>query len=53
LKTAGVPFEEIVIPDDIHDFLLWRNWLRVNRATTEFLERHLKPSAAGVGTGSR
>jgi dipeptidyl aminopeptidase/acylaminoacyl peptidase len=51
LKAAGVPFEEIIIPDDIHDFLLYRNWLRVNRATTEFLERKLRP--AFPGTGSR
>lgn len=50
LKAAGVPFEEIVIPDDIHDFLLHRNWLRVNQATAEFFERRLKPASAGTGS---
>jgi dipeptidyl aminopeptidase/acylaminoacyl peptidase len=41
LRAQGVPFEEIMIPDDVHDFLLYRNWLRVNAATAEFLEKHL------------
>lgn len=44
LKAAGVPFEEMVIPDDIHDFLLHRNWLRALRASGDFLERKLKPA---------
>lgn len=42
LRAAGVPFEEVIIPDDIHDFLLHRNWLRINQATAAFLERTLK-----------
>jgi dipeptidyl aminopeptidase/acylaminoacyl peptidase len=42
LKAQGVSFEEIVIPDEIHDFLSYRNWLRVDRATVEYLERKLK-----------
>ena len=52
LKAAGVTFEEIIIPDDIHDFLLHRNWLHADRATADFFERKLK-SAAAAGTGSR
>jgi dipeptidyl aminopeptidase/acylaminoacyl peptidase len=43
LRAAGVPFEEMIIPDDIHDFLLYRNWLRAMRASAAFLERQLKP----------
>jgi dipeptidyl aminopeptidase/acylaminoacyl peptidase len=54
LKAQGVSYEEIIIPDDIHDFLLYRNWMRVDKATTEYLERKLKPAAAPAGTaGSR
>jgi len=41
LAAAGVTYEEIVIPDDIHDFLLHRNWVRVGEVTAEFFERHL------------
>jgi dipeptidyl aminopeptidase/acylaminoacyl peptidase len=46
LKAQGVSFEEIVIPDEIHDFLSYRNWLRVDRATVEYLERKLKTGGA-------
>ncbi|MGH9160277.1 MAG: S9 family peptidase [Vicinamibacteraceae bacterium] len=42
LRAAEVPFEEIVIPDDIHDFLLYRNWIRVYTAVADFFDRHLK-----------
>ncbi|MPY86305.1 MAG: prolyl oligopeptidase family serine peptidase [Luteitalea sp.] len=45
LRAANVPFDEIIIPDDIHDFLLYRNWLRVYRAVAEFFDRHLTTSS--------
>jgi dipeptidyl aminopeptidase/acylaminoacyl peptidase len=41
LRAAGTRFEEIVIPDDIHDFLRYQNWRRVDQATVEFFERTL------------
>jgi dipeptidyl aminopeptidase/acylaminoacyl peptidase len=43
LERQGVRFEEMIIPDDVHDFLLYRNWLRVNKATAGFFERMFKP----------
>jgi dipeptidyl aminopeptidase/acylaminoacyl peptidase len=45
LKPLGVKYEEIIIPDEIHDFLLYRSWLRVDTATTEFFERVFKPGS--------
>ena len=41
LRAAGVPFEELVIPDDVHAFLLHRNWRRVYAATAAFFDRTL------------
>jgi dipeptidyl aminopeptidase/acylaminoacyl peptidase len=41
LAERGVAVEELVIPDDIHDFLLWRTWRTVTMATSEYLERVL------------
>lgn len=41
LRAQGVAFDEIIIPDDIHDFLAYRNWERVNAATVEFFSRTL------------
>ncbi len=53
LQARGVLFEEIVVPDDIHDFLLYRNWLRINQATADFLERHLmKKTTPAATTGA-
>ncbi len=43
LRRRAVPFEELIIPNEIHDFLRHAGWARVNAATAEFLERQLKP----------
>lgn len=42
LREQNVEFEQIVFPDDVHDFLLHRNWLRAYAASADFFERHLK-----------
>jgi dipeptidyl aminopeptidase/acylaminoacyl peptidase len=42
-RLDGVEIEELIIPDEIHDFLQHRNWLRVDAATADYLERKLKP----------
>jgi dipeptidyl aminopeptidase/acylaminoacyl peptidase len=39
LVEKGVSVEELVIPDDIHDFLLWRTWKKVTTAGGEYFER--------------
>jgi dipeptidyl aminopeptidase/acylaminoacyl peptidase len=42
LRANRVYFEEIIYPDEIHDFLLHKSWLRAYRASAEFFDRHLK-----------
>ncbi len=42
LELQGVPFEELIIPDDTPHFLRHANWIRVNEATAEFLAKHLR-----------
>jgi dipeptidyl aminopeptidase/acylaminoacyl peptidase len=42
LREHGVPFEEIVFPDDVHDFLTHQNWLRAYHAAFDFFERRMK-----------
>jgi dipeptidyl aminopeptidase/acylaminoacyl peptidase len=42
LRAQKVPFEQIVFPDEIHDFLLWRNWVRAYSAGADFFDRVLK-----------
>jgi len=42
LTRRNVAFEELVFPDEVHGFLLHRNWLTAYRAAADFLDRHLK-----------
>jgi dipeptidyl aminopeptidase/acylaminoacyl peptidase len=41
LEKAGVPFEEIVIPDESHHWLRHASALRVGMATADYFERKL------------
>jgi dipeptidyl aminopeptidase/acylaminoacyl peptidase len=45
LTEYGVPHEQLVIPNEIHDFLRAQSWRRVDEATAEFLTRQLKAPA--------
>ncbi len=42
LRKNGVYFEELIMPDEIHDFLLHKDWLRGYHATSDFFDKHLK-----------
>ena len=42
LREQHVMFEELIFPDEIHDFLMWKNWLRAYSAAAEFFDRTLK-----------
>ena len=39
LEKAGVSFEELVIPDEIHDFFRHASWLKVDNATARYFDR--------------
>ena len=43
LLAKGVKVEELVLPDDEHDSLLWQHWKVSITAMAEFFERKLKP----------
>lgn len=42
LRQRNVYFEQLVFPDEVHSFLLFRNWVNAYEATFEFLEKRLK-----------
>lgn len=42
LRTQHVPFEQIVLPDEIHGFLMYKSWIRAYQATADFFDRTLK-----------
>lgn len=41
LRVDHVPFEQIVFPDEIHGFLMWKTWIKAYTATENFFERVL------------
>ena len=42
LRKENVHVEELIFPDEIHDFLLHRDWLHAYAAETDFFARYLK-----------
>ena len=42
LRANGTPFEELIFPDEIHDFLLEHDWLRAYKAADDFFARKMK-----------
>ena len=41
LRNQGVYFEQLILPDEIHDFLRHASWLRAYKASADFLRRKL------------
>jgi len=50
LRAQHVPFEQMILPDEIHGFLRWKDWVRAYSATAEFFDRTLKRGEK-IGTG--
>jgi len=42
LEEKGVHVEELVLPDDVHDSLLWRNWIASISTMAKFFEKTLQ-----------
>jgi dipeptidyl aminopeptidase/acylaminoacyl peptidase len=47
MRREGKPFELLVFPDEVHDFLRHASWLAAYRAASGFLDRSL-----GVGSAT-
>jgi dipeptidyl aminopeptidase/acylaminoacyl peptidase len=41
LRKQGVDVEQLIFPDEVHDFLLHKNWLAAYTASFDFLSRKL------------
>ena len=44
LRAQKVAFEDLMIPDEIHDLLRWNDWFRAYRATAELFDHRLSVS---------
>jgi len=52
LRARGVPFEQVIFPDEVHGFLRHASWLKAFTAAARFFERHLgqsRPTASQDG----
>jgi dipeptidyl aminopeptidase/acylaminoacyl peptidase len=47
LRRQNVEIEQIIFPDEIHDFLLWHTWIKGYAAAAEFFDRRLRVEAQG------
>lgn len=46
LAARRIPFEELVFPNERHEFLRYADWLTAYRATIDFFDRQLKKCAS-------
>ncbi len=42
LRIRDVYFEQLIFPDEVHGFLLHKNWVNAYKATVDFFDRMLK-----------
>ncbi|MEZ4417561.1 MAG: prolyl oligopeptidase family serine peptidase [Gemmatimonadota bacterium] len=42
LRDRGIEAEQLIFPDEVHGFLLHKNWLAAYEATSRFLDRTLR-----------
>jgi len=42
LRAQKVHVEQLVFPDEVHDFLMWKSWIKAYGATEEFFGREMK-----------
>jgi dipeptidyl aminopeptidase/acylaminoacyl peptidase len=42
LRQQGVHIEQLIFPDEVHDFLIYENWRKILAASAGFFDRHFK-----------
>ena len=50
LRQKGVDFEQLIFPDEVHDFLRHEHWLQAYRAGAAFFDKHLMKDKNMSGT---
>jgi len=48
LRARNVHVEELIFPDELHGFLLHKDWLAAYEAAADFFDRTLKPHSAKI-----
>ena len=42
LRRQGVDFEQVIVPDEVHGFLMYQSWFKIYGAAVDFFNRKLK-----------
>jgi dipeptidyl aminopeptidase/acylaminoacyl peptidase len=42
LRKRNIPFEQLILPDEVHSFLLHKNWVRAYEASYRFISGYFK-----------
>lgn len=42
LREQGVYFEQLIFPDEVHSFLLYKNWVSAYKASADFFKKQLE-----------
>ena len=50
MRDRGIEPEQLVFPDEIHDFLLHKHWLELYGTTAEFFDRKLRVKTGATGS---
>ena len=50
LRKRNVEVEQLVFPDEVHDFLRHQNWVRGYKAAADFFNRRLKNAKPATET---
>jgi dipeptidyl aminopeptidase/acylaminoacyl peptidase len=48
LRENHVSFDELIFPDEIHGFLMFKTWVRAYGATADFFDRTLRQGSGGM-----
>jgi dipeptidyl aminopeptidase/acylaminoacyl peptidase len=52
LREQHVDFEELIMPNEIHDFLMHQHWVEAYKASADFFARKLQPNPASDSKSS-
>jgi len=50
LRPRGIHIEQLIFPDEVHDFLMHRSWLAAYRAASDFFDRQLRGETSSFGS---
>lgn len=53
LRARKVPVEELILPGEVHDFLLHKDWLASYERAAAFFERTLHPEVSAAQAGAQ